>query len=155
MSEVAFNKLKGQKIYAGDFNETEWEELRTVSDLGHITMECCGARAVLKTSPGFLQFFAHYSDECATAPETKWHIEVKSLITKELALLGILCVEEKTGTSKDGKKWKADVYFEFNNRKIAIEVQHSYQHLKKYHERQKIYIDSGVECYWHIIPSVR
>lgn len=88
------------------------------------------------------------SDECATSPETKWHIEVKSLITKELASLGVPCVEEKTGISNSGKKWKADTYFEFNNRKVAIEIQHSYQHLKKYHERQQIYSDSGVECYW-------
>lgn len=148
MSEVAFNRLIGQKIYANDFNETEWEKLRAASEQGHITMECCGARAVLKTSPGFLKFFAHYSDECATAPETKWHFEVKSLILKELTLQGISCFDEKTGKSKNGKKWKADTYFEFNGRKVVIEVQHSYQHLKKYHERQQIYNDSDIECYW-------
>ena len=148
MTEIAFNKLTGHKIYARDFNQTDWEELKATSEQGHITMECCGARAVLKTSPGFLRFFAHYSDECSTSPETKWHIEVKSLIVKELAVRGVTCIEEKTGKSNDSKKWKADTYFEFNNRKIVIEVQHSYQHLKKYHERQKIYNSSGVECYW-------
>lgn len=153
MSGVALNKLTGIKIYSDDFNEKEWEELKSISDQGHIRMECCDARAVLKTSPGFRQFFAHYSGECSTSPETKWHIQVKSLISRELALLGISCAEEKNGKNDDGKKWKADTYFEINGRKIVIEIQHSYQHLKKYHERQQIYIKAGIECYWLLYPD--
>ncbi|MBH46606.1 MAG: hypothetical protein CME71_00385 [Halobacteriovorax sp.] len=153
MSEVAIHKLTSQRIYASDYNEAAWQELREASGKGHIAMECCGARAVLKTSPNFLRFFAHFAGECSTAPETKWHLEVKSLIIKELTSRNIDCCEEMVGKSSTNKKWKADTYFEFNKRKIAIEVQHSYQHLRRYIERQQIYIDSGVECYWLLYPK--
>jgi competence protein CoiA len=153
VSEVAIHKLTSQRIYASDYNEAAWQELREASDKGYIAMECCGAHAVLKTSPNFLRFFAHFAGECSTAPETKWHLEVKSLIIKELTRSNIDCREEEVGKSKTNKKWKADTCFEYKKRKIVIEVQRSYQHLRRYIERQQIYTDSGIECYWLLHPK--
>ncbi len=153
MSEVAIDKISNVKIFASDYDDKDWEKLRAAADSGQIVMACCGAKAVLKTSPNFLRFFAHFAGECATAPETKWHLEVKSLVINDLSRRNILCKEEKTGKSPNGKRWKADTYLEFNGRKIVIEVQHSYQHYNRYKERQKIYADSGIECYWLLYPK--
>ena len=47
-----------------------------------------------------------------------------------------------------GHRWKADVYFEQGNQKVALEIQHSYQHYREYQKRQVRYMTSGVLCYW-------
>lgn len=52
-------------------------------------MPCCRSRAVLKTSINGLQFFAHHSDECATAPETIWHFQAKDLLYGTLGAFGV------------------------------------------------------------------
>jgi hypothetical protein len=43
---------------------------------------------------------------------------------------------------------KSDIFFEWNGRKIAIEVQHSYQTLNEYLRRQERYQAHGIENYW-------
>lgn len=65
-----------QPAYAGDYTTHEWDRLKrqSLENRFAFKMGRCSSRAVLKTSINGLQFFAHYSDECATAPETKWHI---------------------------------------------------------------------------------
>ncbi|HBP6526445.1 TPA: hypothetical protein L6A81_12465 [Pseudomonas aeruginosa] len=116
-------------------------------------MPCCHARAVLKTSPNGLPFFAHYSDECATAPETIWHIQAKDLLFGTLNYFGVgPRTELSGGTAKD--RWKADIYFEFEGRKIAIELQRSYQHLRDFEARQAKYARHNVECYWLVRQEV-
>lgn len=124
---------------AGHFTELEWEALKAQSqtDPSAFKMPCCQSRAVLKTSMQGLQFFSHYSDECATAPETIWHIEGKDLIFGALKFFGMNPRSEVPGgTGKD--RWKADIYFEVGARKIAIELQRSYQHLRDFERRQSM-----------------
>jgi len=138
-----------QAVYASQYTVAEWDALKaqSLSDPFAFKMPCCESRAVLKTSMNGVQFFAHYSDECATAPETVWHIEAKDLVFGALKLLGLNPRSEVPGgTAKD--RWKADVYFEVGDRKIAIELQRSYQHLRDFIRRQERYARSGVECYW-------
>nr|WP_256557955.1 competence protein CoiA family protein [Marinobacterium sedimentorum] len=110
-------------------------------------MPCCGAAAVPKTSSNFLKFFAHYSEECSTSPESQWHIKAKDEIVTFLKLFDIEAKLEQSGESRLGS-WKADVYFEIESRKVAIEIQHSYQHLRDYLKRQLRYSSANVECYW-------
>lgn len=102
-----------QPVYAGDYTTAQWDALKAQSleNPFAFKMGCCSSRAVLKTSINGLPFFAHYSDECATAPETKWHIAGKDMIIGALNLYGVNpCMELPGGTGKD--RWKADVYFE-------------------------------------------
>lgn len=142
-------------VFAGQFTQAEWDELKAQSLANPFAfkMPCCGARAVLKTSMNGLQFFAHYSDECATAPETIWHAEAKDQVFGALKLLGVSPRTEVTGgAGKD--RWRADVYFEVDERKVAIELQRSYQHLRDFIARQKRYARSGVECYWLVRHQV-
>lgn len=150
MSEMpeAFTRDE-QPVYAGRYTREQWDALKAQSlqDPHAFKMPCCASRAVLKTSMNGVQFFAHYSDECATAPETVWHIEAKDLVFGALKLFGLDPRSEVSGgAGKD--RWRADVYVEMGERKIAIELQRSYQHLRDFARRQERYARWGVECYW-------
>ena len=61
-------------------------------------------------------------------------------------------LEVSGGSGKD--RWKADVYFEVGDRKIAIELQLSFQHLRDFVRRQERYERYGVECYWLVRDEV-
>jgi competence CoiA-like predicted nuclease len=115
-------------------------------------MECCGAIAVAKTSPNGVQFFAHISNECATAPETVWHIGAKALVVDGMRRLGATCSEEVF--EGGARPWKADVLVQWSGRRIAIEIQRSYQHLRDFKRRQQRYRDADVECVW-LLPRKR
>lgn len=146
MSSYVLDKM-GKSIIASDFNDVDWNAYKENYIIGEILMPCCGAAAVPKTSPNFLKFFAHYSNECTTSPESQWHIKTKELVITELNNLGITSFLEKSGNSSSGS-WKADVYFEIKNNKFAIEIQHSYQRLIDYKKRQARYKESDIQCYW-------
>lgn len=156
MSEMpeAFTR-DDQPVYAGQYSPEQWDALKAQSldDPLAFKMPCCASRAVLKTSMNGLQFFAHYSDECATAPETIWHVEAKDLVFGALKLFGLDPRSEVAGgTGKD--RWRADVYVEMGDRKVAIELQRSYQHLREFVRRQERYERYGVECYWLVRQEV-
>jgi competence protein CoiA len=145
MSNLAVTK-EGRAVFADEYSEAQWEILKTYT-VGDLLMPCCMSPAIPKTSSNFLQFFAHYSDECNSSPESIWHLKTKEDICSILKHKNIPVELERTGQSSNGK-WKADVYFEVEGRRIAIEVQKSYQHFTKYLERQKRYVDADVDSYW-------
>lgn len=138
----------GRPVDAGTIPGTEWESMKRAARLGDFVMPCCRAPAVLKTSINGLPFFAHVSDDCTTAPETKWHHAGKAACLAALRDLGIQGCEEASGRSPTGDRWEADVLFTVGHRTIAIELQRSYQHLRDFLRRQDRYAASGVECYW-------
>ncbi|MBZ2206541.1 competence protein CoiA [Massilia soli] len=138
----------GRPVDASEFRISDWEALKQVAQLGDFVMPCCKSPAVLKTSINGLPFFAHVSDECSTAPETKWHKNGKAAVLGSLRQLGIEGREEVPGLSPSGAKWEADVLFSSDRRNIAIELQRSYQHLRDFMRRQDRYTVSGVECFW-------
>ncbi|CAK2014729.1 competence protein CoiA [Vibrio crassostreae] len=145
------NKSDGTTIYSDDFDDESWIDLKNTYQIGDLKMLCCGATAVPKTSPNFKKFFAHRSGECATSPESQWHIRTKNELARVLSRLGINVQLEFSGKSKSGH-WIADVYFEFETRRIAFEVQHSYQKLSDYQIRQARYVEAGIDCYWILYP---
>jgi hypothetical protein len=147
MSHSAWTR-NGQPVNADAIPIQDWEALKLIAQLGDYLMPCCKAPAVLKTSINGVPFFAHLSDECATAPETKWHKAGKASVLASLKTLGIEGREEVPGRSPTGAKWEADVLFSVNGRTIVVELQRSYQHLRDYTRRQDRYGASGVECYW-------
>ena len=137
----------GKPVLAESFDEHDWQALKDSYKVGDLLMPCCMAPAIPKTSPNFLQFFAHFSDECASSPESQWHVASKEALVRELLSLGVEAQLEKAGRNAISA-WKADVFFVVEERQIAIEVQHSYQHLREYFDRQERYVRSGVEAYW-------
>jgi competence protein CoiA len=149
MSGTARTKA-GEAVAACRFEPAEWESLKASYTLGDFLTTCCDSPAVPKTSQNGLPFFAHNSDECSTAPETVWHKTAKALICSYLGRSGLRAVEEYASADR---KWIADVYFEIPGRKVAIELQHSYQGLPKYLERHRRYHGAGLECYWLLYPQ--
>jgi competence protein CoiA len=124
-----------------------WEALKASWALGDYTWTCCGGAAVLKSSQYGHRFFAHYRNECTTAPETIWHQEGKAIVLATLQDLGVAARSEVPGTSgKDS--WTADTWFQHEGRTIVIELQRSYQHLRDYQRRQGRYVAAGIECFW-------
>lgn len=119
-----------------------------MSQLGDYVLPCCDAPAVPKTSINGVQFFSHLADECVTAPETIWHRTGKLALVSALRHWGLNVGDEVDGTTPLGDPWRADVLFHIGGRRIAIELQRSYQHLKDFIRRQERYRASGVECYW-------
>lgn len=147
MTQSALTR-EGIPVNAATIPSAHWEALKQNLNLGDFVMACCQAPAVLKTSINGLQFFAHTSNECATAPETVWHKNGKVAVLAGLASLGIEGRDEVTGQSPTGSQWKADVLFSFHGRTIAIELQRSYQNLRDFMRRHERYAESSVECYW-------
>ena len=139
--------LDRKALFAEHFTEHEWQTLKDTYKVGDLLMPCCMTAAIPKTSPNFLQFFAHLSDECASTPESQWHLVSKAAVIEGLLSLGIEAKLEKTGRT-EFSAWKADVFFMVGGRQIAIEIQHSYQHLRDYLARQDRYVQSGIEAYW-------
>ena len=153
MSQSAWTR-SGEPFDASELSGEAWEELKRCSQLGEFVMTCCQAPAVLKTSINGVAFFAHLSDQCDTAPETIWHKNGKAAVLAALTSFGIVGREEVSGSSSDGKPWKADVLFSYQGRTIAIELQRSYQHLRDFIKRQERYSASGIECYWLVRQDV-
>ncbi len=147
MAQIAWTR-DGRPVDTASISIYDWEALKRTTLPGDFMMPCCMSPAILKTSINGLPFFAHLSDECTTAPETKWHKAGKAAVLAALNRLGIDGQEEVPGQSKNNEKWEADVLFEVHNRVIAIELQRSYQHLRDYIHRQERYKASNVECYW-------
>lgn len=152
MSNVALNR-EGQFVLADIMLDADWQALKKGYAIGDFTMPCCPSPAILKSSSNGLPFFAHQGDECATAPETKWHREAKALIAATVADLGLTCREEVPGGYQEAL-WQADTYFEVGHRRIVIELQRSYQHLNDYLRRQKRYVQAEIESYWLVRPEV-
>ena len=146
MSNLAVTK-EGNAVFADDYSEEQWALLKANYTVGDLLMPCCLSPAIPKTSPNFLQFFAHHTDECDTSPESIWHLKAKEDVCTILKSKNIPVELERTGNSPSGK-WKADVYFECEDRRIAIEIQKSYQQLSNYLKRQEKYTEGGVESYW-------
>lgn len=139
----------GTPLVASAFPAAEWDALKAISVSAPemFKMACCNARAVLKTSLYGVQFFAHYSDECATAPETVWHVSAKDNLLMALTRLGVQGRLEVAGGAKS-TPWRADVLIEHGDRRIAVEMQRSYLHYRDFLRRQERYRANGVECYW-------
>ncbi|WP_281631556.1 competence protein CoiA [Flavobacterium luteolum] len=142
MSDFAVT-IDGEILDANLYDDDSWNDLKKNYEIGKIKMICCDANAIPKTSMKFTRFFAHQNGECATAPETVWHKTAKRFIINQLSKKGITAVQEKIGPD-----WIADIYFEINDKKYAIEIQRSPQTLPIYLERQAKYNNSKVEAIW-------
>ncbi len=132
------------RVYALQLDAGQWRALQVSYKVGDLLMPCCDASAVPKTSPYGLQFFAHASGQCSASEEGQWHLRGKEIVAATAREFGISALIEHP--SADG--WRADVWLDIAKAPVAIEVQHSYQHLRDYHRRQARYRASGVRCLW-------
>lgn len=140
---------KERRVYAADLSPAQWRALQVSYRIGDLLMPCCDAPAVPKESPLGLQFFAHAGGQCSTSPEGQWHQLGKEVVAVAARKLGIAAVIEHP--SPDG--WRADVWLDVAEAPAAIELQHSYQHLRDYQRRQARYRDAGVRCLWLLMEA--
>ncbi|WP_160321104.1 hypothetical protein [Paracidovorax citrulli] len=133
-----------RKVYADHLSAEEWRTLQTSYRVGELVMPCCEASAIPKTSPLGLQFFAHASGECGTAPMTAWHRDAQAAVMDAANSLGLRAERE---FSVD-REWIADVWIDAPRGPVVVELQHSYQHLRDFVRRQERYRLSGICCLW-------
>jgi len=140
-------RIDGTVVSVYDFSPEAWSELQRDYRVGDLVMRCCAGAAIPKTSANGNPFFAHAAGACTSSPESQWHLAAKALVHGELEQLGCSCEQEAPGRHGD-HRWQADVYAERDGVKLAVEIQHSYQHLRDYRARQARYDAAGVRCLW-------
>lgn len=140
----------GEAVYAFKYVDDEWTELKVENrERRCLTMSCCGAGVVLKTSKLGTRFFAHSRiGECATSPETAEHLLAKSIIAKAVQIAGWEVSTEFAKHSPAGVEWVADVMATKEHRSVAIEVQWSRQEQEETKRRQERYWRSRVRGLW-------
>jgi len=140
---------KGCNIYAFEFNNESWSELKENSKNEHLDMPCCDARAIPKTSKLGNFFFAHHvRRECLSAPETQEHLYLKSLIAKAAKEAGWNVKTEWPGKTPDKERWVADVHCEKDGTIKVFEVQLSKLSSSQINNRQNKYSGSGIKTIW-------
>lgn len=125
----------------------EWLQLQRTYRIGDLVMPCCPGAAVPKVSANGYPFFAHASGACNSSEESQWHLAAKILVRSALEDLGCRASIEEPGSGAVGR-WQADIWAERGPVKLAVEIQHSYQSLRLYRERQDRYRAAGVQALW-------
>lgn len=137
-------------IQSFDLSEEDWRSLRDENRARrHLRLPCCGSQVNLKTSSRGARFFAHKArGECATAPESETHIHLKQRAVAIARACGWTASTEVAGLAPDGEAWRADVYAEKGNHKVAVEIQWSGQVPEETMRRQERYRRSGIRGVW-------
>lgn len=139
--------VSGGRVNALKMTPAEWRQLQDTYTMGELQMPCCKGNAVPKVSPNGHPFFAHASGACSESEESQWHQAAKHTVRATLEALGCVATLEEHGQGELGR-WQADVWGERGQVRLAVEIQHSYQHLRDYRDRQARYRAAGVRCLW-------
>lgn len=137
------------RLQAHVLNAEEWRRLQTSYQVGELLMPCCEAAAIPKTSPYGLQFFAHAGGQCSSSPEGLWHLKGKEKVAQTAREMGIPAFIEHSSIHG----WRSDVWLMIEEAPVAVEIQHSYQHIRDYRRRQKRYMEHGVRCLWLVMAK--
>ena len=142
-------KLNSEDVYAYEFNENSWNELKVSYKKQPLMMPCCDNKAIPKVSKLNNYFFAHArKGSCTSAQETLEHIFLKTLIAKIASSLEWNVITEKVGETPEGDRWIADVFCTKGKKKIAFGIQWSPQTETEFKRRQEKYIRSCVRTAW-------
>ena len=141
---------QGTAIEANALTQEEWRVLKVKArNHRHLTMPCCKAQAIPKTSNLGTQFFAHKARiDCLWKPETEVHLRLKMLAVQAARRAGWKVETEVSGQTPDGGLWTADVLAQKGEEKIVIEVQWSGQTNEETFRRQRKYQSSGIMAVW-------
>lgn len=141
----------GQPLYSFDYEaEADWEALRNANSASsRLSMACCGAGVVLRTSKLGTKHFAHARrGPCATAPESAQHLMAKRAIVEGVRRTDWSAATEQPGDSPGHGSWIADVLATQGRKQVAIEVQWSKQDDEETRRRQARYAAAGVRGLW-------
>ncbi|MBE8232242.1 MAG: hypothetical protein HAW67_00805 [Endozoicomonadaceae bacterium] len=141
--------ISEKTIHAFELAHEEWMHIKSTHKHINLLMPCCSRKAIPKTSRLGTQYFAHAKKgNCISAPETKEHIYLKSLVANAAKRSGWDVITEYSGVTPDGEKWIADVFCFKGNAKIVFEIQWSHQGIEEYQRRAKKYAESGIRSAW-------
>ncbi len=151
------NNHEGKSLLAFDLTPTQWDQLRADNlKEKHLSMPCCNAGVVLKTSKLGTRFFAHKRiGDCTLTGETEHHLKLKTIAVEVARSFCWNAETEVSGKTPGGEEWIADVLATKGDAKIAIEIQWSPQTLDETLRRQRRYADSGVRCLWLMRQNLR
>jgi len=127
-------------------------ELATVASKNNIYL-CpeCNSELVLRQGEHNLSHFAHKSDSfCGYGSgESKEHNELKYLFFEYFKKEGIFVeLEKKFDFDKYKNFRRADIYFEYNNKKYVIEIQRSRYTCDEYKQRTEDYLNNNIKLIW-------
>jgi len=138
-----------EDISSFDYDKTSWEEVKSSYRKMGLTMPCCSAKAIPKTSKLGNYYFAHsIKGDCTSVAESQEHLYVKGVVAKAAKEAGWNVKTEWQGASSSGEKWIADVYCVKGNSQVALEIQLSRQTSEETFSRQNRYKNSKVRCAW-------
>lgn len=149
MPLTAICKETGELVESFAVSDEEWEAMR--ANKGGYLMRRTQKPAVLKQNQYGTRWFQSIPGDRDPnyKPESAAHEMTKVWMVKSLRDAGYsTAVVEKFGTTPGGETWEADVYFEAESRKIAIEVQTSPQSMEDYLYRTERYRRSDVKVVW-------
>jgi len=144
--------LDGSAIFAFDFEQNPWDELRRENkSRKHLALACCDAQVTLRTSKLGTRHFAHTRrGECSTVPETAEHLLAKQRIIEGVRRAGWGAYVEQAGETLNHEAWIADVIAQKGSARVALEVQWSRQENSETVRRQARYKESGVRGIWFL-----
>ncbi len=149
MPLTAICKETGELVESFSVSDEEWEAMR--ANKGGYLMRRTQKPAVLKQNQYGTRWFQSLPGDRDPnyKPESAAHEMTKIWMVKALRDAGYsTAVVEKFGTTPGGESWEADIYFEAESRKIAIEVQTSPQSMEDYLYRTERYRRSDVKVVW-------
>ena len=128
----------------------EWTKLRRRSRTEHdLSMPCCAAAAIPKTSSRGTRFFAHKAGaHCSCKPETEVHRTMKASAVEVARQSGWEAQSEAGGATPEGDRWTADVLCRKGTETVAIEIQWSAQTNEETWRRQDRYARSRISGVW-------
>jgi hypothetical protein len=142
-------RINGTDVHSVDYSTEDWEILknRLAKKKDTAVLPCCGSECYLRTSKNKFKHFVHStkSASCAAKAETADHIQAKAEILKACHKMGWDAICEFS----EGE-WRADVLATKGLKRIAFEVQLSYQSKEELTLRQERYMASNVRGCWFI-----
>lgn len=148
MPLLAYRAVDGAEVESFDATQEQWAAWSRLGP-GAFVLGKDRWPAILKRSSRGLQFFAHAPGYGGvTEPETIEHQLTKIGILRGLREAGVEAHIEVPGSTPDGAEWQADVLTTIAGRRVAIEIQWSYQHWDDYITRTARYAASNVLCIW-------
>jgi hypothetical protein len=140
----------GELLVAPLLSDHVWENLRSTRNRD-VWMPHGKGRAIPKVSRLGTRFFAHPPGQTsAGAKESDLHLSIKAQSLLGARAAGWEALPEQSGTTPDGRDWRADVLCRRPGKAwtVAVEAQVQLQGEEAYRQRQERYAASGIRALW-------